>query len=233
MFKNIRRSTGLLMVLLLLDTILIGFHLLHRLTFRGLLPPSIFSNTIFSMSEEAKLPDLFFYSKQVVIIALLMYVAWAKGRVYSVWAVIFSYLLIDDVVQIHERFGYALAAYTPQIGPVVPSEVAQFGFLVLLALVLFGVSLLIIRRTRGETCLISIHLMCFLALAAFFGVLVDMVQGFVMDISGISGVIKIVEDGGEMVIFSFILWYVYRLAFDVIPKMYFDRLLPRLKIKLS
>ncbi|MCB9419709.1 MAG: hypothetical protein H6667_07890 [Ardenticatenaceae bacterium] len=215
--QNNRRSTVVLVSLLALDLILIGFHILHRLTFRGILQSSLFSNPIFSMSEEAKLPDLFQYLKQLAIVLILLYEAKHEHRIYVIWAAIFGYLLIDDVVQIHERIGNTFQNRLPPIASLQPSEVAQSGFLVLLAFIMFGISLLVIRRTQGNNHLASIHLTILLAVAAFFGVLVDFVQGIVMNLFGISGVIKVVEDGGEMLIMSVILWYVYRLSFETIP----------------
>ncbi len=233
--KNRRNSTIFLVALLTLDVILIGLHFLHRLAYRGILESAFLSNTIFSMSEEAKLPDLYQYLKQLAIVLLLVYVARNKNRIFIIWAAIFGYLLIDDVVQIHETIGHVLGKIMPQIGIGIidPSEVAQEGFLILLALVLFGVSLLVIWRSQGEARQISIYLMALLALAAFFGVGVDIIQSFVMDIFGISGIVKIVEDGGEMLIISIILWYVYRLTFETVPKINFDYILTRYKTKIS
>lgn len=227
MINNSRRSTVLLAILLTVDVILISFHFLHRLTYRGIIQSALFSNTIFSMSEEAKMPDVYFFLKQFAIICLLLYVSRKKERVYAVWAVIFSYLLIDDIFKIHERLGVMFQGLAPQIGHVGPAEIAQSGYLVLLSIFLFGISLLIIWRTKGEAQLVSIYLTGFLAAAAFFGVIVDMIQGVVMDMFGISGIVKIVEDGGEMIIFSFILWYVYRLAFETIPVLNYKRILSR------
>lgn len=227
MFKNDQRSSLLLVSLLTLDVILISLHFLHRLAFRGILHSAILSNTIFSMSEEAKLPDLFQYLKQLaIVLLLLLYAVRRKQRVFVAWAAIFGYLLIDDVIQIHEGIGFALQNYVPQIATINPADVAQSGFLILLSIVLFGISLLIIWQTRGENRWVSIHLMILLAVAAFFGVLVDIVQGMVMNIFGISGTVKIVEDGGEMLIISIILWYVYRLTFETIPDIWLDRILP-------
>jgi hypothetical protein len=229
MINNSRRSTVLLAILLIVDVILISFHFLHRLAIRGIIQSALFSNTIFSMSEEAKLPDIYFYLKQFAIILLLLYVSRKKARVYAAWSLIFSYLLFDDIFMIHERLGFIFQDIAPPIGNIHPAEIAQSGYLVLLAVFLFGISLLIIWRTKGEPRLVSIYLTGFLAAAAFFGVFVDIVQGIVMDMFGISGIVKIVEDGGEMMIFSFIVWYVYRLAFETIPIIRYQRILPRFR----
>lgn len=223
MFKNSRSSTILLAFLLSVDLVLISFHFLHRLTYNGILPPSIFSNTIFSMSIEAQLPDIFQFLKQLGIVLLLLYVS-RKEHVYRIWAAIFAYLLLDDLFLIHESVGFALEAYAPQIGSIARSEVAQIGYLFLLSIVMFGIALLMIWRTRGKVRLVSIYLTFLLAVAAFFGVFVDLIQSVVMDIFGISGIVKIVEDGGEMIIFSFILWYVYKLAFETIPIIHFNHI---------
>ena len=217
MFKNNRRSTILLVSLFIIDIILITLHFLHRLALHNVIHSQFLSNTIFSMSEEAKLPDLFQYLQQFVIVLLLLYSAMKKHKIYLAWAAIFGYLLLDDEFQFHENIGYAFAHLAPHIGNIDPSEVAQEIFLVLLAIVLFGVSLLIIWRTKGESHIVSIHLTILLAAAAFFGVAVDIVQSFIGDHYGIAGIVKIVEDGGEMLIMSVIVWYVYRLAFETIP----------------
>jgi hypothetical protein len=208
------------------DVVLISFHFVHRLSFRGIIHTTIFSNTIFSLSEEGQLPDIFQYAKQLVIALFLVYMA-KKERVYAAWAAIFGYLLIDDIFMIHERIGQFLGNLIGDIEGIEISEVAQSGYLVFLGIVLFGTALLIILRTQGETREVSIYLTVLLAVAAFFGVIVDIVQGVVMSMFGISGIVKIIEDGGEMLVMSVILWFVYRLVFETIPHVELGHILPR------
>ena len=217
MLKNKPQSTLLLVSLLLIDTILITLHFFHRLAFHHVIYSPFLSNTIFSMSEEAKLPDLFQYLKQFAIVLLLLYTAIKKDKIYWAWTAIFAYLMLDDELQFHENIGFAFGYIAPHIGNIDPSEFIQEIFLVFLSVVLFAAALFIIWRAKGEARIASIHLTILLAAAAFFGVFVDIIQSIVGEHYIFSGIIKIVEDGGEMLIISVIVWYVYRLVFETIP----------------
>ncbi|MFZ1399805.1 MAG: hypothetical protein WAS33_23065 [Candidatus Promineifilaceae bacterium] len=232
MSTRLHRSTIFLITLWIIDVVLITLHFFHRLAIRGIIHSDFLINSIFSMSEEGQLPDLFQYVKELAIVAILVFIALQGKRMYAIWAAIFGYILLDDIAEIHERIGYIFEDKMPQIASMDPAEVAQTGFLVLVSGILFGVALLMIWRNRDKQRQACLHLTILLAIAAFFGVGVDMLQGLIMNRFGISGIVKIVEDGGEMLIISVILWYTYRIAFESIPNINFARLIPvRLKAR--
>lgn len=228
--KRFRPSTYLLAGLIFIDVVLILLHTLHRLTVRGIIRSDLFANPILSMSVPGMLPDIFQYGQELAVVVLLLFAFYRRGRAaYVIWAVAFGYILVDDVFELHERAGYWLEARLGlhNLGALPGSEEGQMLFLAAIGLLLFTVSLLLIWKSGAEVRRVSIDLSMLLLVAAFFGVGVDFVQGFVMDIRGISGLVKIVEDGGEMVIMAIVAWYSYRLAFEEIPDFGLSQLVRR------
>lgn len=222
--NSVRHSTYLLVALIVVDTILILLHTFHRLTVRGLITSDLFRSELLSMSVPGQLPDVFQYAQELAIVILLLSAFIIRERLaYAIWAVAFSYILVDDIFELHERVGYYLAQSLdfPEIIGLPPGEVGQMLFLAVMGLILFTVAILLILTHTGQARQVSVSLTLLLLAGAFFGVGVDLVQGFVMEIRGISGLVKITEDGGEMLIMALGVWYTYRLAFEEVPDFRF------------
>lgn len=219
--SKLKRSTYLLIALLVIDIVLILLHTFHRLTVRGLITSDLFRSELLSMSVPGMIPDIFQYGQQLAVVILLLVAAFGNDSwIYGIWATAFSYILVDDMFELHERVGYALEeGGVPTIAGLPGAEVGQMLFLAAVGGLIFVIAGLLIWKGRGEARRASIHLSLLLFVAAFFGVGADLVQGFVMEIRYVSGLVKIIEDGGEMLIMAVIVWYSYRLAFEQIPDL--------------
>ncbi len=132
---------------------------------------------------------------------------------YLAWALLFLYLLVDDSFSLHENFGRTLAdrlALQDAFG----LRAIDFGELLVSATagavlaVAIGWAYL---RGAGEFRRSSRDLLVLLLALVFFGVMVDMVHIALDPVSWIDNALVILEDGGELVVTSFIAWYAFRL----------------------
>jgi hypothetical protein len=111
---------------------------------------------------------------------------------------------------IHQRIGDSLEIYLPYHLRLAPR------LLQLLVLAIAGSILLVILtwayfRNQQTFRKISKDLLLFMAALFFFGLIVDLAATIKLG-SGIAFALHIIEDGGEMVVFSLIIWYVFLLA---------------------
>lgn len=155
------------------------------------------------------------YLKILGIVLLLGVIAVrTRDLVFYVWTAVFSYLLIDDLLRIHEIvggqfFGDVLAHFPPaagdnvyKLGQIVFSVVV--GGLVLVAVLMATrASLEAVRRTSNS-------LLALLFLFAFFSLFLDG-AGTWLEFGGR----PTIEDGGEMVAMSLIAGFVFSMREDV------------------
>jgi len=205
-WKNNSYTSGELPFLLLLVVADCGFIFLHILLITGVL-----DSPLLSLGHDRGYSEIFQYIKEFWIIALLLIVL-TKTRTtgYGVWALLFLYLLLDDALQLHETFGVYLANRI-DLNSIVGLRIQDFGELAIsataAALLLMS---LILPYLRGAPAFrqTTKHLLLLILSLAFFGVFVDMLH--VMFRSwNIAAFLEVVEEGGEMLVVSVIVWYVY------------------------
>ena len=126
------------------------------------------------------------------------------------WSVLFIYLLLDDSLIIHEKFGGYLAKYL-DFQPMFYLRAEDFGELsvsILFGFLLFtfiGASYVFSGQIERH---VSKHLFILIIFLAFFGVLVDMLH---VAIPWGKTIFGFIEDGGEMLVISIIVWCVFEL----------------------
>jgi len=108
---NYRRASVLLILLLCGDLVFVVLHFINALT-------PVLSNSLFNIEQEKGYPEMYQYLKLFLIIVLLIYVSLKNRSLYYVpWALVFTYFLFDDYLQIHERVGSHIAANLTFIPP--------------------------------------------------------------------------------------------------------------------
>jgi hypothetical protein len=196
----------LLVLLLITDFVFIILHILNLYT--GLL-----NSSLYMLTRDRGYGEFFQYTKELWIAVMFLILAIKKkqGNFY-VFSLLFLYLLIDDSFEIHENLGRVIAEifhFRPSMGlrAVDFGELivsALFGLLFLTALILFFIlSDTITRR-------ITLYMITFFGILAFFGVVMDMVAVMV-DHRVTTRVLEMIEEGGEMLVMSVITWFVYHL----------------------
>ena len=203
-FKETSASTFLLL-LLVADCAFIFLHFL-------MLTP-LLNSPLFSLERDHGYPEIYQYIKELWIVVLLLSILIKTRAVgYSVWALLFLYLLFDDALEIHETFGGYIATrleFTPFLG----LRAQDFGELAVSAMsAALLLTSLIFPYVRGLGAFkqVTRHLLLLLLALAFFGIFVDMVHIALMGWKA-SYLLGVVEDGGEMIVISIIAWYVFLL----------------------
>jgi len=204
-FKEISASTFLLL-LLVADCAFIFLHFL-------LLTPLSYT-PLLSLERDHGYPEFYQYIKELWIVVLLLSILIKTRAVgYSVWALLFLYLLFDDALQFHETFGVSIATrleFTPFLG----LQAWDFGELAVSAMVaalLLTSLILFYVRSQSTFKQATRHLLLLLLALAFFGIFVDMLHSALKMEWEVNYLLGVVEEGGEMVVMSFIAWYVFSL----------------------
>jgi hypothetical protein len=199
-------SIKLLYLLLATDVIFLVIHVIY--SYSGIL-----SNPRFSLEVDRGYSELFQYLKEYWIILLLGFLAVQKrSPLYLAWSLLFSYLLLDDSIEIHENLGLAISnqlAFSSALnlrakdfGELIVSASVGLFFLILISIAYrFG------DRTSRKT---SKHLIVMLFGLALFGIVVDMIHIAVQS-PLLDPLFTILEDGGEMVVMSVIASFVFLL----------------------
>jgi hypothetical protein len=207
----------LLVLLLLTDLVFIVLHIFHKFT--TLLP-----DMMYNIELDHGYGEMLQYIKEFWIILLLLELAFRRRKVlYFAWSLLFSYLLLDDMFQLHEfiggtiikpflvetfgrqsRFGVSFKDY----GELLVSAIAGSSLLFFVAISHLQID------NKGK--IASVMLFMLLCLLAFFGIAVDMLHEHIWvrrseflnwDVFGM------IEDSGEMIIMSAIAWFVYNIHY--------------------
>ena len=206
----IRPETLSKYVLLLLFLADLLFILLHGLFHLHLLP-----NNLFSLYTDAGYAEIYQYGKEIFIVACLcLLAARRKQLVYLPWALLFLYIFADDSLRIHERLGSVLAQNL-NIKPVFglrSQDLGELGVFTGFGIVLlFFIGAAYISSARHEK-VVSRQLFYRLLALAFFGIFID---GFHVAAPWGQSLWGTLEDGGELLIMSMILTYVFSLNMPV------------------
>ncbi len=180
------------------------FILLHRFYLRDLLGEE------FSVESDKGYAEIYQRLKELVIFVMIA-ALWLKRRdhLYTVWAVIFTYLFLDDTFQIHETVGQFLGEGL-RFTPVANLRAQDYGEILVHAIVgscFVGALAIGYRHGATEARRTSAVLLTLLVAFAFFGGVVDtMHAAFVQHWWGYR--LGVIEDGGEMLVMSVILCFV-------------------------
>jgi hypothetical protein len=169
---------------------------------------------LFDLTADLSYPEIFQYIKELWIVALLGYILIKfKDLSFSLWIFIFTYLLLDDSLSIHEMLGEYTA--TNIINPLLGSKGSVWGeLLVSVGIGVLFLALIIInfKKSSPKSKLIGMDLILLLSCLAFFGVFVDVLHVLLFS-RFLFFHIGLLEDGGEMVTISVITWYVFLHSF--------------------
>ncbi len=204
---TIRQNNPLLLFLLLAGDFFFIFMF-------GLLGLNIIRDTGFSLIHDQTYSEIYQYIKffwLVLCFSFLIYTT--REYLYGLFAVAFSFLLLDDYFQIHEYSGGVIARAL-NIPDTTMLEAVHFGELLVFAI--YGVLFLpmfavMYRSSSANVRRHAVVLIGFVAALAFFAVVVDLLHGLKLPFV-IRHTIGAIEDGGELLVISGMFWYVYSMA---------------------
>lgn len=198
-------SARLLGFLLTGDAIFIIIHLLLVFT-------AFKASNSFRLSADLGFPEWFQYFKfggAICLLALLTRRQWSWLYVY--WAGLLVYLLLDDMQRIHEKAGlwFANTVGLPAVAALRARDVGELVFAALLGIFCLTLFVLAYQLSDHQARKFSQHVLSALLALAFFGIVADVVHQMASR-PFLNKLMVIVEDGGELVMGSFIVWLVYK-----------------------
>lgn len=193
-----------LFALLAVDIVCVIMHVLNRMQEEP--------EPLLLLSSPKGIPEGLQYLKEGVIAGLLLAAGWrARGWLLAVWALLFAYLMLDDLLEIHEHLGYAIALQWeyPAVFGLRPRDLGEVTVSLLVATGFLVTIFSLARRSPVPYRPVSHDLTCLLALLGFFGVVIDTAHMAVesLDLRGLT----LLEDGGEMIVMSLMFAYALNL----------------------
>lgn len=171
------------------------------------------SNPALMLHVDQSWAEIYQYAKASGIALTAFWMFWRHSSVVmAVWGGLFTYIVVDDALSIHESYGRHLTrllSFTAALG----LRAQDFGELAVLVCVggVF-VAMFAVAYALGSAWsrAVSQDLLLLLVVLAFFGVVIDMLH-IVANTHGIRG-FTIIEDGGELVTMSLMAAYMLRTA---------------------
>ena len=208
---NIPKANRLLKVLLSIDVLFVLLHALFvYLVFKRI--DLSWSIAPFYLNNDDGYPEIFQYLQFVIgIIILIKLLIKTKKMGYLSWLILFILMLLDDSLKFHERFGTWATEkfnYSPMFGLRAQdlgelTYVAVFGSILLFFLV--GGYYYGDKKYRR----IAVDLGLLFAVFLFFGIGIDILHEFINHNRYSLLFIVLLEDGGEMIVLSCFIWYLY------------------------
>lgn len=194
-----------LSLLLVGDAFFVVLHFVLSMT-------SWIESSLFLISEDHGYAEFYQYVKMLWLVVLLGGLSSkVKEKGYIAWAILYAYLLIDDALTVHERLGAVIAERLGFIS-MLGLRAQDFGELLVISVPVIACSGLIFlfyksgTKTFRRTSETLFYMTCFLA---FFGIFLDMLHIMFASNRMVNIVIGVLEDGGEMVVVSLIVTYIF------------------------
>ncbi len=209
-FRRLYTNNLLLFLLLAGDVAFILIHTVYYFT------TDLNKNPLYSLYTDRGYSEIFQYLKTYWIIIILSALWWRTRQFFYVsWILLFTYILSDDALQIHEKVGVYMAetyGFTSALG----LRAQDFGQLT--ASALFGIPIILFIfisyiKSSKKNKAISQDLALLFIMLVFCGVFIDMLH-ILIENRYLRGIAGIVEDGGEMIVMSFTCGYVFNVFYQ-------------------
>lgn len=196
-------SRPLLFFLLLTNTIFIILHILYR---NGNL-----ADGMFSLGRERGYSALFLFGLEFCLVLLMGAMAFRKGQpVYFHWTALFAYFFFDDLLEVHETVGAALAIVWefPVLFDLRPQDWGEMVVYATTGLYFLMTLLLTYPKSDDPARQFSRYLTVMVIALIGAGIGADMAY-YMVESRLLRELFVIFEDGGEIVLISLILWSVF------------------------
>jgi len=169
---------------------------------------------VYALDYDRGHAEFYQYTKALWIVALLAALTVrSRARGYLAWMAVFALLLVDDAMAAHERLGARLGNALPSIGfaGLRPHDVGEAVVAAAMGALVLGLLARSWRRGDAAFRHASGRLVLLLLALLFFGVGIDLLHALARFDAALGPWLLIVEDGGEMLTLSVIVWYVFLL----------------------
>ncbi len=227
-------ARSILPFLIALDLCFFAFHVIIELPLYTNIPPlfEITQRQFFLLTVDHSLPEWYQYIKFVAILWLInRLLIRTEERGFVAWWLLFVLLLLDDAFKIHETIGRIVASFLTFVAPfnLRLQDVGELLASALLGLLVICVLLWAFARADQAFRKRSIDIALLVGILAFFGVGVDLL-GPLSESPLYRVSVGTLEDVGEMLVASVMVWYVYRVTANNASYFLYERvpLLPKL-----
>jgi hypothetical protein len=150
--------------------------------------------------------EIFGYLKILAIVALLISIprVW-KRPIYLAFIAIFTFMLLDDSLELHETWGFFIAETLglPPLGRLRPIDPGELLVWTLAGIPLLGAAVAAVLRSPREDRGNGFLLMAALSVLALFAVVADMAHIVLRwAFRGADDLFAVIEDGGEQITLS-------------------------------
>jgi hypothetical protein len=184
-----QKTFKFLVLLILADVAFLILNILHTYSGWG----GIFSSPLFSLDMDRGHAEFYQYLKMFWVIPLLIFMAFRSAPfLHLSWSALFAYLLLDDMLELHETLGVQVADLLV-LQPAFGLRAIDFGEL---AISLFFGGLLF-----------GLILVAWLLSDKTSRVLLDMLDIIIFGAG--NSFLNLLENWGEMLVTSVIVWYVF------------------------
>jgi len=215
-------ANQLFRLLISIDILLILIHILYLFY-----NPRGSMESYWSIETDRGFAESFQYIKEILLIFMFVWLArrYARYSFYT-WGLFFFYILVDDMLRLHERIGAQLALnfrFESLLG-LRPEDMGELTFLAIFGLIFFLLisSTYIIIRKDKKLKLINKKLISIALFLILFGVFADGIHTIFISFTSLinlPGTVRIIgffifgiiEDGGEMIVMSFAVQYTFYL----------------------
>ena len=212
---DLRSGRRALLVLLAVDGALLAVHIVQRIV-SGRDEEALLAATRLSLSTERGVGELFGYGQTALVIALLLLLWRASGRagrVYIGWAVVFTTVLLDDSLQVHEAGGrFVVRHLDGEVAGLDPEQLGELMTWALLSLLPLLLVAVLHRTSPRPARQRSWVLGALVGALIFFGAGVDTLHDVVDDHHTVAWLVGSVEDGGELLVMSLIAAFAVAMA---------------------
>jgi hypothetical protein len=201
-----QKTFKFLVLLILADVAYLVLDILHTYSGWG----GILDSHLFLIGTDRGHAEFYQYLKMFWVILLLILMAFRSAAfLHLSWSVLFVYLLLDDMLELHETLGAQVAdmlLLQPAFGlrPVDFGELAISLFFGGLLFALILVAWLLSDKTSRQ---FSNRLFIMVVILAFFGIFLDMLDIVIFGAG--NSILNLLENWGEMLVTSVIVWFVF------------------------
>lgn len=195
-----------LVFLVAADFVFIALHVVHILGIIG----AISENANFAIDRDRGYAEVYEYIKMFWIALGLGGLAWRQQQVlYGLGGLLFAFLAVDNIMELHEQLGaWSADAFALEAGAhVLGSDMVQIAYWGSIGIATLLVGWRFYRRADPSARRLGQRLLLGLAGLAVFGVAVDTLHSIVGLATGSvfwDELLAVVEDGGELVVMSWI-----------------------------
>ncbi len=168
----------------------------------------------YSIAVDGSYGELYQYIKELSIALLLIFIGIRTSKkIYFSWSILFIYFLLDDSLQIHENFGNYLSNYFLLHGSygLRAQDYGELLVSIFFGTIIFAIIGWFYFRSKQESKDVSKIIFFLILTLMIFGIGFDLID-VIIPISFWQAVFALIEDGGEMIVMSMILGYVYNLS---------------------